>query len=144
MTRRLDEIEIHLKALGWMLLLVALVGCSDGRPKRVAVSGQVVIDGEPVKAGSIRFVPEGARPSAGDLDSEGRFSLSCFEIGDGAIIGTHKVQVAARAIEGESLRWFAPQKYSDVSTSGLTVEITEPTDSLLIELTWKGSKKPSK
>ena len=124
-----------------LLMLVVAAGCSDGRPKRVPVSGQVLIDGEPVRAGSIRFVPEGARPSSSDLDAEGRFTLRCFEKDDGAVLGTHRVEVAAREIEGESVRWYAPNEYSDFRSSGLAVEITEPTDSLIIELTW-GSKKP--
>ena len=113
------------------LLVVVAAGCSDGRPKRVEVSGQVLIDDEPVPAGSIRFVPEGARPSASDLDGDGRFTLRCFEENDGAVVGTHRVQVAAREIEGGSVVWHAPQKYSDIESSGLTVEISEPTDSLL-------------
>ena len=125
-----------------VLTLVAAVGCSDGRPKRVPVSGQVLIDGDPVKGGSIQFIPEGARPSSSDLDKDGRFTLQCFEKGDGAVTGKHKVIVAARAMEGEKLRWYAPQEYADIDTSGLTEEITEATDSLLIELTWKGKKKP--
>jgi len=125
-----------------ILVTMATVGCSDGRPKRVPVSGQVLIDGEPVKGGSIQFVPVGARPSSSDLDEEGRFSLQCFEKGDGAVTGTHKVIVAARAMEGTKLKWYAPQEYADADTSGLTQEITEATDSLVIELTWKGKKKP--
>ena len=127
----------------WLpLLIVAAIGCGDGRPKRVPVSGQVLIDGTPVKGGSIQFVPEGARASSSDLDEEGRFTLRCFEENDGAVTGTHKVKVAARAMEGEKLRWYAPQKYADLDLADLTVEITEPTDSLVIELTWEGSKKP--
>ena len=131
------------RSLGYVLLiLVVAVGCSDGRPKRVPVSGQVLIDGKPVEGGSIQFIPEGDRPSSSDLDDEGRFTLRCFEEDDGAVTGTHKVLVAAREVVGQKVKWYAPQKYSDVSTSGLTVEITEPTDSLVIELTWKGAKKP--
>ena len=121
--------------------LIATVGCGDGRPKRVQVSGQVLIDGEPVPGGSIRFVPEGARPSSSDLDDDGRFNLRCFEENDGAVVGTHRVQVAAREMDNGKLRWYAPQKYSDVETSELTVEITEATDDLVIELEW-GKQKP--
>ena len=125
-----------------LLATASLVGCSDGRPKRVPVSGQVLIDGKPVTGGSIRFVPEGARPSAADIDEEGRFTLACFDGDDGAVIGTHRIQVAAREITGEEkIRWLAPKSYSDYRSSGLVVEVTEPTDSLVIELTW-GGKKP--
>ena len=124
-----------------MLAVLALVGCGDGRPKRVPVSGQVLIDGKPVKGGSIQFVPVGARASSSDLDEQGRFTLRCFEKDDGAVTGTHRVKVAARAMEGEKLRWYAPEKYADLDLADITVEITEPTDSLVIELTWDGEKK---
>lgn len=131
-------------SLGFVsLMLVVALGCSDGRPKRVAVSGQVLVDGKPVPGGSIQFVPEGARPSSSDLDEDGRFSLRCFEKDDGAVTGTHRVKVAARAIDAKGkVRWYAPEKYADIDLADLTVDITEPTDSLVIELTWKGSKKP--
>lgn len=122
--------------------LLSAAGCGDGKPKRVAVSGQVLIDGEPVKGGSIQFIPEGARPSSGDLDENGRFTLRCFDKDDGAVVGTHRVKIAARAMEGDKLRWYAPEEYADLDKADLTVEITEPTDSLVIELTWKGKKKP--
>ncbi len=136
------QIASHLVLVA--MLIAAAVGCSDGRPKRVAISGTVMIDGEPVKGGSIRFVPEGARPSSSDLDTEGRFTLRCFgdDGNDGAVLGTHRVEVAAREVIGEKVKWYAPQEYSDFRSSGLTVEVTEPTDSLVIELTWDGKKKP--
>ena len=61
----------------WLLACVAiaagLCGCRDGRPTRVPVAGRVLIDGEPLGHGHVRFVPEGARPSGGLLDGDGRF-----------------------------------------------------------------------
>jgi len=128
-------------ALGLIVLLAATVGCGDGRPKRVAVSGQVLIDGDPIPGGSIRFVPEGDRPAAAEIDEQGHFTLRCYDGEDGAVIGTHRVQVAARTIAGgKKVEWYAPKKYSDFRSSGLTVEVTEPVDDLVIELTWDGKK----
>lgn len=121
--------------------LVATAGCGDGRPARVPISGQVLIDGEPLKYGSIQFVPENARASQGRLDEEGRFSLSCFGAKDGAVRGVHQVVVTAREpIGGLKVRWHAPKKYADYATSNLKQEVTEPTDSLVIDLTWDGGK----
>lgn len=119
----------------------AICGCGDGRPRRVAVSGQVLIDGEPLPHGNVRFVPEGARPSYGKVDSEGRFSLGCFEPDDGAVVGTHRVQVSASEIIKGKVKWHAPNSYSDYRSSGLVVEIDAPTDDLVIELTWDGQKQ---
>jgi hypothetical protein len=126
-------------------MILSLVGCSDGRPDRVAVSGKVLIDGEPVPHGIVQFVSEGVRPSAGKLDQEGRFTLTCYDDGDGIIPGNYKVMIAAKEILGETkVRWLAPQKYADYRNSGLSFEITEPTDDLTIELTWDGRKPKSR
>jgi len=123
------------------LLIIAVSGCGDGRPNRLAVSGQVLIDGKPLGYGYIRLVPEGARPSGGRLNEEGRFILSCYEENDGVIPGVHRVEVdAAEPISSKKKLWHAPKKYFRYTTSGLTQEITEPTDSLVVNLTWDGGK----
>lgn len=118
-----------------------LLGCGDGRPSRVPVSGQVLIDGQPLKHGVVSFVPTGARASFGKLDDQGRFTLGCFEQADGAVVGLHRVQVAADEAVGEiRTRWHAPKKYADYKTSGLEREVSVSTDSLRIELSWDGGK----
>jgi hypothetical protein len=121
--------------------LLTAVGCSDGRPARVPVSGKVLIDGQPLQYGYVRFVPEGGRPSKGNLGSDGMFSLYCYEPGDGAVIGTHRVEVSGmQSISEWEMRWHAPKKYADMNTSGITKEVSQPTDSMVIELTWAGGK----
>lgn len=130
-----------LPALFVALAAIAVLGCSDGRPSRVPISGRVLIDGQPLKYGSVRFTPENARMSGGMLDSEGRFSLSCFERNDGAVSGLHRVTIAAgETLSPTKVRWHAPKKYSDLGTSGLTQEIKGPDDNLVINLTWGGGK----
>ena len=122
-------------------MLWSCLGCSDGRPDRVTVSGQVLIDGAPLSQGNIKFVPEGARPSAGTIEEDGRFTLTCYDGNDGVIPGRHRVQISANEILDESkVKWWAPKKYCDFRKSGLTFTITEPTDDLKIELTWDGGK----
>ena len=124
-----------------VLVLLTCCGCGDGRPSRVPVSGQVLIDGQPLKCGYIRFVPADHRPSQGNIDANGRFTLSCFEENDGVVIGRHNVAVRATEMVNERLmRWHAPKKYAETQTSGLTQEITGPTDKLIINLTWDGEK----
>lgn len=123
------------------LVQVVSIGCGDGRPKRMLVSGQVLIDGEPLTFGYIRFVPQGARPSGGQLDEQGRFTLSCYEKNDGIIPGVHRVEVdAAESLSSTKVKWHAPKKYFRYTNSGLTQEIDESTDSLVIQLTWDGGK----
>jgi len=131
---------------GWRLFLVVPLlalsaGCSDGKPIRVPISGKVLIDGKPLTSGSIQFVPEGARPSGGAIDQDGHFVLSCYALGDGAVIGAHRVRVtAAKNISEKELRWDAPKTYSDITTSGLVVNVDAPADDVVINLTWNGGK----
>lgn len=121
--------------------IATLAGCGDGRPPRVNVSGKVLIDGKPLTTGIVQFVPDDARPAAGKIDSEGRFTLTSYDGGDGVVLGTHRVMVAAKEMISESKqKWLAPPKYADLRSSELSVEITEPTDDLIIELTWDGGK----
>ncbi len=131
---------------GWILsglLMIALVGCGDGRPKRVAVSGQVLIDGQPLTCGDTRLIPNGMRPATGKIGPDGRFVLGTYNREDGCVPGSHKVIVVALEIlDGSFHKWHAPKKYARPTTSGLTAEIIGPTDSLTIELTWDGQPGP--
>ncbi len=130
-----------LRVVGTACLALAMMSGCDGRPKRVPVSGQVLIDGEPLTLGSITLVPRGARPSVGKIDKDGRFVLTCYEGEDGVIPGTHRVAISANEGIGDTgLKWFAPKKYADFRRSGLEVTIDEKTDELKIELTWDGGK----
>lgn len=120
--------------------LMALTGCGDDKGL-VPVSGTVTIDGKPLTTGQVMVSPEGHRPSVGPLDEQGRFQLTCYEKGDGAIPGTYAASVMAVEQIGErELRWYAPKKYASNVSSGLTVTIDGPTDDLNIALTWDGSR----
>jgi hypothetical protein len=125
-----------------LLLLPLLAGCDD-RPRRVPVSGVVTIDGQPLDRGNIKFVPQNGRPSAGAIGEDGRFTLTCYDGNDGALLGTHRVQVASnRIISDSKIEWFAPPKYADFRTSEISVDITEPVEDLKIELAWGNKKGP--
>jgi hypothetical protein len=126
--------------LTMVALLLLTAGCSNG-PEIVSVSGQVLIDGKPLTHGFVQVAPKGFRPASGEIGSDGRFTLTTLNKGDGCLIGTHPVAViATESIDAGSQRWHAPMKYQDFTTSGLTVKVTGPTDSLKIELTWGGGK----
>jgi hypothetical protein len=125
-----------------LLFLTGAVGCGDGRPARVAVSGTVLIDGAPVTRGNIKFVPEQGRPSFGAIGADGRFTLTCYDGADGALPGKHRVQVDAnRPISDKKMEIFTPKRYADFRTSGLELVVSEPVDNLKIDLTWGNEKK---
>ena len=128
-----------------LLVTVSLTGCGDGRPSRVLVSGTVTIDGEPLKKGTVKFVPTGARASHGVIGSDGSFVMNCYEGGDGIVPGTHKVSVSSNKSMGPTaIKWFVPKKYTSHHTSGIEYTIEEDQPDLKIELTWEGAahKKP--
>ena len=128
----------RIKLVFGALLLVIANGC-DGRPTRVPVSGQVLIDGRPLTRGQIMFVSSAGRASQGRLGKDGHFRLSCYSENDGALLGTHQVAItAADAVSTTETRWYAPKKLADYRTSGLTQEITGPTDDLVINVSWEG------
>jgi hypothetical protein len=126
------------------LAFICASGCGDGLPPRVPVSGKVTIDGQPVTFGSIRFVPaDGGRLATAQIANDGSFTLTAYKLNDGCVPGTHRVAVyAVEEVNDTTGRWYVPRKYSIANSSGLSYTITEPTDSLKIELTWGGVKGP--
>jgi hypothetical protein len=65
----------------------------------------------------------------GNITADGAFELSTFGSGDGALIGTHKVAVAAYegtadGYEKELGKSLVPQRYNSPEMSGLTIEVT--------------------
>jgi hypothetical protein len=127
----------------WSVCFLALTvawicGCGDGRPRRVPVSGQILIDGEPLAAGTdgfIRIEPAEGRAATGKIDpTDGTFTLSTYDPNDGCIEGTHRVAVVVNATVAGGLVPLIPEHYGTAETSGLSVTIDGPTDSLKIEL----------
>jgi len=144
--RKSHRFRYFFPLLAAAVVLGQLSGCGDGRPTRVRVSGQVFVDGKPLVAPQkgyafVRLVPPDARVATGQLDSQGRFTLTTFDGQDGCVLGKHKVVVMAyEQIGPAACRWLAPKKYSDYLSLIKTVTIDGPTDSLRIDLSWNGAQ----
>jgi hypothetical protein len=122
---------------------LVLVGCSDDGPQIVPVSGIVMIDGKPLTYGHVQVLPSGWRPASGRIGEDGRFTLTTTEPNDGCPVGTHPVAIlASESITPETMKWHAPEKYADATTSNLTVTITGPTSDLKLELQSDGATQP--
>jgi hypothetical protein len=125
------------------VLFVAAIGCGEDRPGPVAASGLVTLDGTPLSRGTIRVVPADGRAATAKIGPDGRFILTTHNANDGCLPGTHAVEVVAQQITGNEnsedavVTWIAPARYANQATSGLTVTVSGPTDSLVIELSSK-------
>ncbi len=77
-----------------VLMLLFLNGCGDGIAKRYPASGVVRFPGgTPVRTGTIE-ISNGTRWTAsGEIDREGKFSLTTVRSSDGAIPGDYRVVV---------------------------------------------------
>ena len=127
--------------LGVVLGLAWVVGCGgSGTPPTVKVTGTVTYNGNPLEGVNVGFIPdgEGGRPASGTTDASGKFTLSTFESGDGAVVGKHLVAISEASdgastddysLPDESARRF-PAKYEDPRNSGFTanVEKGKPND----------------
>lgn len=81
------------RSLAAVALLLAVTGCggTDGL-NRVEVQGDVTVNGVPVKAGRVNFVPEGGThgPASGAPISAGKFAIPA---GRGPVPGKYAVRV---------------------------------------------------
>lgn len=95
------------------LVFVAVVGCGSSNPTTYPVTGTVTFEGKPLAGANIGFsaTDENTRGAIGVTDSEGKYSLTTFEKGDGAMAGTFKVTVSK--FDGPA----APVKLADPSAS---------------------------
>jgi hypothetical protein len=93
------------------VLLSFVIGCSGGGQFATAeVRGKVTSQGEPVAGAVVSFTPQaasggsGGKGATGTTDAEGRFVLTTYMQGDGAVVGKHHVSVSSddanRALPG--------------------------------------------
>ena len=68
-------------------------GDSGDAPKLGTVSGIVTLDGKPLSEAIVIFQPEKGRPSNGETDETGRYTLQYNADSNGAVIGNHVVKI---------------------------------------------------
>ena len=121
-----------------LALLCGLAGCggNPSYPETSPTTGLVTFRGQPLTSGTITYAPVNAqeqRPASGQINGQGKFSLSTFRPGDGAMPGEYRIAVVAYAGSADSLRaggkanagtTAIPGKYSKPQTSGLTATVS--------------------
>ena len=119
-----------LRGLVASIPLALLAGCGDGPegPKPVPASGTVTYKGKPVESGSIQFVPGAGRAAAGPI-VDGKFTLSTYADGDGAIPGPHQVGITSTK-QGTKIKngepeviFLVPEVYATPGTSTITTVV---------------------
>jgi hypothetical protein len=118
---------------------VQFAGC-DSRPKRVPIAGTVLIDGQPLKRGSLRVIPANGRAASAQIATDGTFQFFTFDPDDGVIVGEHPLEVVSTEPVGSGIRWLIPKKYSQIETSGLVLKAEKADLNRRIELTWDGGQ----
>jgi hypothetical protein len=123
----------------WVVFLVgstALIGCGGGGA--ASVSGKVTYKNEPVKGGSLTFIPvgdkgtaEAGKPAAADVDAEGRYRVS-------ASTGKHRVNYSPPSVDpGRELKPGEappPSPYKGLTPVQPEIEIKSGGSTLDIEL----------
>jgi hypothetical protein len=127
-----------------LLLAVCVIGCGKSHQiKTVRATGIVTYNGNPVEEAILFCIPEApqatnAAPNGNaETDPDGRFALSTYGTGDGAVPGTYLVGITkpipdpatANSSTPGTLNGL-PEKYQNPTTSGLkmTVEAGKKND----------------
>jgi hypothetical protein len=150
-------------------LLLTTVGCAlgcasqnAGRPETAPVRGRITYRGESVGGARVVFIRAGApRFASGQTDADGRFQLTTYSPGDGAIVGKNVVVVVKRVMSSDissdpldpsvahnedldasfdraassrPARSAIPMKYTTEKTSDLDREVAPGENNLTIDL----------
>ena len=130
--------------LFFVVCLPVLCGCGPKRPAAAPVGGRVTYQGQPVASGRIMFQPEHGRAAIGAIGPDGRYTLTTFDSGDGAVLGRHRVTIKSTRLIGgpvekpksildegrvsggvPRVEWLVPEKFSRPESSSLTAEVKD-------------------
>jgi hypothetical protein len=124
-----------LLASGLVAACGVLSGCGGPAEDLVPVTGQVTLDGKPLKVGSVSFRPDAARGNTSlhhptsEIDAEGSYTLvsagkkgappSWYRV---LVFADENVQPGTPA-HPVAPRWLVPAHYTDEKTTPLSVEV---------------------
>ena len=112
------------------LCCLFLAGCGGSGPKLGRVKGRVTLGGQPLEEAEVTFQPtaEGAAPSAGTTDADGRYELRYTFDTKGAVPGEHVVTITTGGtfLDDEGIEFereeSVPAKYNTETGLRETVE----------------------
>jgi hypothetical protein len=133
------RVRERLKIVAAWILVGTVIGCSQhyedkfsrARPPVFKATGQVMWNGAPASGALVTLHSKSHNVSAsGTADADGKFSLTTWRFGDGAVAGEHAVSIETVVITGygEGVPIEVndmPPKYRNPDPSGLTATIVE-------------------
>ena len=142
----------RLLLLAGVMLLPACSNSFEAHPPVYPVKGKVVLNGKPMKGGTIIFEYDGEGSDAlkgppgqpfrvtGKINSEGTFNLVAYTGSEGMPAGNYKVGISAvqgrsesnlfdrkLVIEKKGRSGVSSNQYADPKTSGLTAQVSKDT-----------------
>lgn len=112
-----------------LMVFLGLAGCSRG-PEMFTITGQVTLDGAPIKDGTIMFVgTEGANEMGKGKIIEGNYSLE-------SLPGSKSVQIAGYTADNKVVPW----KYLG-QDSGLTTAVSTDAENVNFDLSSKQKRR---
>lgn len=140
----LDQKMKLLLPLSVLLSVVAFVGCGESNPPTYKVTGVVTLDGKAVEGATVAFTPSGGsqqKPAVGTSGADGKYSLTTFTGGDGALPGAYKVTVSKiQYAPGENP--YAPKESSPTPEKNPTKAMTQEERDELLKSAYKGTPTP--
>jgi hypothetical protein len=113
--------------LAWLMLLGAGCGGDPNILPTARVSGTLAYEGKPVANGAIHFHPQKGQTANG-IVKDGKFTLTTYSDGDGAIVGKHRIAVdvveEVPTKDGDTTtKSLVPKKFTSPDSSGIELEI---------------------
>ena len=98
--------------------LVFGFGCAGNGLNLAKVRGKVTYKGEPIKNGTVMFMPDESKgtvgpPAVGTITSDGSYIMSTESAGDGVIVGSHMIGITGVEEKPVSSEAVAPTPESD-------------------------------
>lgn len=108
-----------------LLLMLAIVGCGDGRVKlpTAPVTGTVTYQGKPLSSGNIAFFHPSGQAAGAKLEADGTFKLSAFQGSNKIAIECNEPASDTGRRMGKRPKSLIPERYVNYTTSGLTLEV---------------------
>jgi hypothetical protein len=120
----------------------ALAGCRPpGSAPTVPAAGRLTYQGKPLANIDVVFTPTQGRRGSGTTDAQGRFQISTFARGDGAVPGRHRVTLwPAGPLSGQLDENPAARENAAEPQLPFPKRYSSPDSDLIVDLGDKGSR----